>query len=69
MLARDCHEERKRQNAQTPAALRRDASMVPKIIMLFLLTILLALFLGRLTEVITKRYRQRKNYGGPKGAR
>jgi len=35
--------------------------MVPKVIMLFLLTVLIALFLGRLTEVLTKRYRQRKN--------
>ncbi|MGD0659068.1 MAG: hypothetical protein ABSD38_13460 [Syntrophorhabdales bacterium] len=43
--------------------------MVPEVIVLFLLTVLLALFLGRLTEIITKRYRQRKNYGGPKGAR
>jgi hypothetical protein len=61
MLARGCHGERKRQNGRTPAALRRDASMVPKVIMLFLLTVLIALFLGRLTEVLTKRYRQRKN--------
>lgn len=37
--------------------------MVRMVVMLVLLTVLVALFLGRLAEVFVKRYRQRTGYG------
>jgi len=37
--------------------------MVRMVIMLFLLAVLVALFLGRLAEVLAKRYRKRTSYG------
>ena len=41
--------------------------MVAMAITLFLGTGIIALFLGRLAEILTRRYRERTKHGGSKG--